>query len=59
MSHLSRIKNPILLYLSVAAALWAYGYILSSLDDLNSLRTTASFLSLSKAKVHYILARLC
>jgi hypothetical protein len=59
MSHLSRIKNPILLYLSIAAALQAYGYILSSLDDLNSLGTTASFLSLSKAEVHYVLARLC
>jgi hypothetical protein len=52
-------KNPILLYLSIAAALQAYSYILSSLDDLNSLGTTASFLSLSKAKVHYVLARLC
>ena len=36
-------KNPILPYLSVAAALQAYSYILSSLDDLNSLKTTASF----------------
>ena len=50
-------KNPILLYLSVAAALQAYGYILSSLDDLNSLGTTTSFLSLSKAEVHYIPAK--
>jgi hypothetical protein len=32
MSHLSRMKNPGLPYLSVAAALWAYSYILSSLD---------------------------
>jgi hypothetical protein len=58
-SHLSRIKNPILLYLSVAAALWAYSYVLSSLDDLNSLGITASFLSLSKAEVYYVPARLC
>jgi hypothetical protein len=47
MSHLSRIKNPVLLYLSVAAALRAYSYILSSLDVLNSLGTTASLSSLS------------
>jgi hypothetical protein len=47
MSHLSRIKNPNLLYLSVAAALQAYNYILSSLDILNSLGTTASLSSLS------------
>jgi hypothetical protein len=46
MSHLSRIKNPVLPYLSVAAALQAYGYILSSLDVLNSLGTTASLSSL-------------
>ena len=32
MSHLSRMKNPVLPYLSVAAALQAYGYVLSSLD---------------------------
>jgi hypothetical protein len=31
-SHLSRIKNPDLPYLSIAAALWAYDYILSFLD---------------------------
>ena len=59
MSHLSRIKNPVLPCLSVAAALRAYGYVLSSLDDLNSLGTTASFLGLSKAEVHYVPARLC
>jgi hypothetical protein len=46
-SHFSRMKNPDLLYLSVAAALQAYGYVLSSLDILNSLGTTASFSSLS------------
>jgi len=28
MSHLSRIKNPELLYLHVVAALWAYSYVL-------------------------------
>jgi hypothetical protein len=39
-------KNPNLLYLSVAAALRAYSYILSSLDVLNSLNTTASLSSL-------------
>ena len=33
--------------------------ILPSLDCLNFLRTTASFSSLSKAGVHYILARPC
>ena len=43
MSHLSRIKNPNLPYLSIAAALRAYSYILSSLDVLNSLGITASF----------------
>jgi hypothetical protein len=59
MSHLSRIKNPNPPHPSVAAALWAYGYILSSLDVLNSLGTTASFSSLSKARVHYVLARPC
>jgi hypothetical protein len=32
MSHLSRMKNPGLPYLSVTVALQAYGYILSSLD---------------------------
>jgi hypothetical protein len=32
MSHLSRIKNPDLPYLSIAAALQAYSYVLSSLD---------------------------
>jgi hypothetical protein len=58
MSHLSRIKNPILPCLSIAAALRAYSYILSFLDDSNSLRTTASFFGLSKAEVHYIPARL-
>ena len=31
-SYLSRIKNPNLLYLSVAAALQTYSYILFSLD---------------------------
>jgi hypothetical protein len=40
-------KNPILPYLSVAAALQAYSYVLSSLDVLNSLGTTTSLSSLS------------
>ena len=39
-------KTPNLLYLSIAAALQAYGYILSSLDVLNSLGITASLSSL-------------
>jgi hypothetical protein len=46
-SHLSRIKNPKLLYLYVAAALRAYNYVLL-LRYLNSLGTTTSFSSLSK-----------
>src|SRR6266576_3717779 len=57
MSHLSRMKNPDLPCPSVAAALRAYSYILSSLDVSISLGTTASFSSLSKARVHYVLAR--
>ena len=59
MSHLSRMKNPDLPCPSVAAALRAYSYVLSSLDCLNSLGTTASFSSLSKAGVHYVPARPC
>ena len=43
MSHLSRIKNPDLPYLSVAAALRAYILCPASLDVLASLGTTASF----------------
>src|SRR6266702_8540314 len=58
MSNLSRIKNPNLLCLHVAAALQAYSTS-SSLDVLNSLGTTDSFSSSSKARVHYILARPC
>ena len=49
-------KNPDLLYLHVATALWAYSTS-SSLDVLNSLGTTTSFFSLSKARVYYALAR--
>jgi len=56
MSSLSRIKNPDLPCLHVAAALRAYSTS-SSLDVLNSLGTTASFSSLSKARVYYALAR--
>jgi hypothetical protein len=58
MSSLSRMKNPDLPYLHVAAALQAYSTS-SSLDVLNSLGTTASFSSLSKAGVHYVPARPC
>ena len=57
MSHLSRMKNPDLPCSSVAAALRAYSYVLYSLDVSTSLGTTASFSGLSKAGVHYILAR--
>ena len=42
MSHLSRIKNPDLPYLSVVAALRAYVLRPTSLDVLASLGTTAS-----------------
>ena len=58
MSSLSRMKNPDLPCLHVAAALRAYSTS-SSLDVLNSLGTTASFSSSSKARVHYVLARPC
>ena len=59
MSHLSRIKNPDLPCLSIAAALRAYSYVLYSLDVLTSLGTTASFSGLSNAGVHYVPARPC
>ena len=42
MSHLSRMKNPDLLYLSIAAALQAYILHPASLDILATLGTTAS-----------------
>ena len=58
MSSLSRMKTPDLPCLDIAAALRAYSTS-SSLDILNSLRTTAFFSSLSKARVHYALARPC
>src|SRR6266566_2771052 len=57
-SNLSRIKNPDLPYLHIAAALRAYS-ISSSLDILNSLGTTTSLSSLSKVRVYYIPARPC
>ena len=41
MSYFSRIKNPDLLYLSVAAALQAYVLYPASLDILATLGTTA------------------
>ena len=43
MTHLSRIKNPDLPYLSVAAALRAYVLRPASLDVSASLGTTVSF----------------
>ncbi|OCK98040.1 uncharacterized protein K441DRAFT_654960 [Cenococcum geophilum 1.58] len=58
MSSLSRMKNPDLPCLHVAAALRAYSTS-SSIDVLNSLGTTASFSSLSKARVYYVPARPC
>src|SRR5436853_7636945 len=48
MSHLSRMKNPDLLYPSVAAALRAYVLRPTSLDISASLGTTASFSGLSR-----------
>ena len=42
MSHLSRMKNPDLPYLSIAAALWAYVLCPASLDVLATLGITAS-----------------
>ena len=45
-SHLSRIKNPDLLYPSVVAALRAYILRPASLDILATLGTTVSFSSL-------------
>jgi len=48
MSHLSRMKNPDLPYLSVAAALRAYVLRPASLDVLATLGTTASFSGLSR-----------
>ena len=42
MSHLSRIKNPDLLYLFIAAALWAYILCPASLDILATLGITIS-----------------
>ena len=48
MSHLSRMKNPDLPYLSVAAALRAYVLRPASLDISATLGTTASFSGLSR-----------
>ena len=45
-SHLSRIKNPDLLYPHVAAALRAYSFVLPPLDILNPLGTTTPPLQL-------------
>src|SRR6266700_5354262 len=57
MSYLSRIKNPDLPYLSIAAALRAYSYILYSLDVLTSLGTTTSFSSLLRPG--FTISQLC
>jgi len=59
MSHLSRIKNPCFA-MSVRSSSPA-GLQLRPilLGCSNSLGTTASFLSLSKTRVHYVLARPC
>ena len=57
-SYLSRIKNPKLPYLYVVRP-YRPTATSSSLDISNSLGTTTSFSSLSKARVHYVLARPC
>src|SRR6266567_3755934 len=57
MSHLSRIKNPDLLYLSVAAALRAYTLCSASLDVLVSLGTTVSFSGL--LRLGFTISQLC
>ena len=57
MSHLSRIKNPDLLYLSIAAALQAYVLCPVSLDVSATLRTTASFSGLLRPK--FTTSQLC
>ena len=48
MSHLNRMKNPDLLYPSIAAALRAYILRPASLDVSATLGTTASFSGLSR-----------
>ena len=57
MSHLSRIKNPDLPYLSVAAALRAYILHPASLDVSASLGTTTSFSSLLRPG--FTISQLC
>ena len=57
MSHLSRIKNPDLPYLSIAAALRAYVLRPASLDVSASLGTTASFSSLLRPG--FTISQLC
>jgi hypothetical protein len=57
-SYLSKIKKPNLPYWYIVAALQAYSTS-SFLNVLNSLKTTTFFSSLSKARVHYVLARPC
>ena len=55
-SHLSWIKNPKLLYLYIVRPYRPIATS-SSLDILNSLKTTTSFSSLFRARVHYVLAK--
>src|SRR6266699_4206978 len=57
MSHLSRIKNPDLLYPSVAAAMRAYVLRPASLDVLVSLGTTTSFSGLLRPG--FTMSQLC
>ena len=57
MSHLSRMKNPDLLYPSVAAALRAYVLRPTSLDVSASLGTTASFSGLLRPG--FTISQLC
>ena len=57
MSHFSRIKNPDLPYLSIAAALRAYILRPASLDVSATLGTTASFSSL--LRLGFTMSQLC
>ena len=57
MSHLSRIKNPNLLYLFVAVALRAYILCPASLNISATLGTTASFSSLLRPG--FTMSQLC
>jgi len=59
MSHLSRIKTPDLPFPSVAAALQAYSYVLSSLDVRTPWEPLLPFLAYPKTRVYYVPARPC